>query len=187
MEDASTSQAGPSFKRRGRPRKKSRPKKTPAKPEHLTAEEAALKKKYKAPRSVSIPVTSETLSYGESFFTRGDVVSMVCDGLVYYAQIRGLLQDQYHEKSAVITWLIPTDVSPETGFDPNTFIIGPEEEFPRNLADMEFVCHSPNEYFKCTNPYLDKIPQKPTLGFAKTRKGYVIVPLPAVEFSTDSE
>lgn len=45
---------------------------------------------------------------------------------VYYAQIRGLLTDQYCEKSAVITWLLPTEESPPPNerFDPATYVIG---------------------------------------------------------------
>ena len=48
------------------------------------------------------------------------------DGGVYYAQFRGFLTDQYCEKSAVISWLLPTQNSPkpEDGFDPATYIIG---------------------------------------------------------------
>lgn len=48
------------------------------------------------------------------------------DGGLYYAQIRGLLTDQYCEKSCVVTWLLPTQASPnpEEGFDPATYIIG---------------------------------------------------------------
>lgn len=44
----------------------------------------------------------------------------------YYAQIRGFLTDQYCEKSAVITWLLPTEDSPppDERFDPSTYIIG---------------------------------------------------------------
>ena len=52
------------------------------------------------------------------------VVSL--EGDIYYAQIRGLLQDQYCEKSAVITWLLPSTDSPppKQGFDPATYTIG---------------------------------------------------------------
>jgi hypothetical protein len=46
------------------------------------------------------------------------------EGGIYYAQIRGFLQDQYCEKSAVITWLIPTTGSPKDKFDPSTYILG---------------------------------------------------------------
>lgn len=46
------------------------------------------------------------------------------DGKTYYAQIRGFIQDQYCEKSAALTWLIPTTASPKDYFDPATYIIG---------------------------------------------------------------
>lgn len=57
----------------------------------------------------------------------GDIVSMIdLEGDIYYAQIRGFMTDQYCEKSAVVTWLLPTKASPppEKGFDPATYIIG---------------------------------------------------------------
>ena len=38
----------------------------------------------------------------------GDIVSIEdVEGDLYYAQLRGFLQDQYARKTAVITWLIP--------------------------------------------------------------------------------
>lgn len=45
---------------------------------------------------------------------------------VYYAQLRGFLTDQYCEKSAIVTWLLPTKDSPPPNetFDPATYIIG---------------------------------------------------------------
>ena len=48
------------------------------------------------------------------------------DNDIYYAQIRGLLTDQYCEKSAVVTWLLPTQDSPPSNesFDPATYILG---------------------------------------------------------------
>ena len=46
------------------------------------------------------------------------------DGKPYYAQIRGFIQDQYCEKSAALTWLIPTLSSPRDQFDPASYIIG---------------------------------------------------------------
>ena len=56
----------------------------------------------------------------------GDIVSVLDedDGEAYYAQIRGFLQDQYMEVSAVVTWLLPTSASPPHTFDPATFIHG---------------------------------------------------------------
>lgn len=57
----------------------------------------------------------------------GDIVSVVDDDAsLYYAQLRGFLQDAYNEKSAIITWLIPTSLSPAVGFDPSTYILGNE-------------------------------------------------------------
>lgn len=62
-----------------------------------------------------------------SYIQVGDIVSVVdTEGDTYYAQIRGLLTDQYCEKSAVLTWLLPTIASPAPalGFDPATYIMG---------------------------------------------------------------
>lgn len=56
----------------------------------------------------------------------GDVIKVTDeeDGKPYYAQIRGFVQDQYCEKSAALTWLIPTQASPKDQFDPGTYIVG---------------------------------------------------------------
>lgn len=45
---------------------------------------------------------------------------------IFYAQIRGLLVDNFCEKSAILSWLIPTQSSPppSLGFDPSTYVIG---------------------------------------------------------------
>uniref|UniRef100_A0A2P2I542 GATA zinc finger domain-containing protein 1 n=1 Tax=Hirondellea gigas TaxID=1518452 RepID=A0A2P2I542_9CRUS len=111
----------------------------------------------KAPAPVSVPVTSDSLMYKGQYYQVGDVVSVEdVDGGRYYCQVRGLLQDQYCEKSAVLTWLLPTVHSPppEQKFDPSTYIIGPEEELPRKMEYLEFVCHAPSDYYKLMNsPY----------------------------------
>lgn len=113
---------------------------------------AVLKKPpVKAPNSVSTSVTRDYLFNRGMLFQVGDIVSVTDeDGSIYYAQIRGLLQDQYCEKSAGLTWLLPTQSSPppEKEFDPLTYILGPEEELPRKLDYLEFVMHAPNEYYK---------------------------------------
>ena len=59
----------------------------------------------------------------------GDIVSVMDeeDSGIYFAQIRGFLQDQYCDKSAVITWLVPTVNSPNDKFDPTTYILGKEQ------------------------------------------------------------
>ncbi|XP_026499755.2 GATA zinc finger domain-containing protein 1 [Vanessa tameamea] len=111
----------------------------------------------KAPTATATVVTSESLFFKGTYMQVGDIVSMIdIDGGTYYAQIRGFLTDQYCEKSAVVTWLLPTKASPppEKGFDPATYIIGPEEELPRKLEYMEFVMHAPSDYYKASNsPY----------------------------------
>lgn len=54
----------------------------------------------------------------------GDIVSILDEGgKVYYALLRGFLEDQYAEKYAVLTWLIPTVPNPKT-FDPSLFVLG---------------------------------------------------------------
>lgn len=63
----------------------------------------------KAPTATATPVTSNYVFYRGTYFQVGDIVSMQdIDGGIYYAQIRGLLTDQYCEKSAAVTWLLPT-------------------------------------------------------------------------------
>lgn len=58
---------------------------------------------------MATPVTSNFVFYKGSYFQVGDIVSMEdTDGGIYYAQIRGFLTDQYCEKSAAVTWLLPT-------------------------------------------------------------------------------
>lgn len=60
------------------------------------------------------------------YYQVGDVIRVIDeeDGKSYYAQIRGFVQDQYCEKSAALTWLIPTQASPNNQFDPGTYIVG---------------------------------------------------------------
>ena len=48
------------------------------------------------------------------------------DGLKYYAQLRGFLEDQYYQKSAVISWLIPSpsNRNSQHGFHPSLYVAG---------------------------------------------------------------
>ncbi|XP_013777638.1 GATA zinc finger domain-containing protein 1-like [Limulus polyphemus] len=136
----------------------------------------------KAPTSVASPVTSDCVYYKGFYYQVGDIVSVVdVEGDVYYAQIRGLLQDQYCEKSAVLSWLIPTQSSPKDYFDPATYIIGPEEDIPRKLDCLEFVCNAPAEYFKAHHSPYPTQPSRPEMCFIWTRIGPQIKPLPSQE------
>lgn len=57
-------------------------------------------------------------------FEVGDVVSLLDrDGGIYYAMARGFMVDQYADKYAVLTWLLPKQPNP-THFDPATFFLG---------------------------------------------------------------
>lgn len=81
----------------------------------------------KTPRVQACTRFVKSLFYKGSYIQIGDIVSIVdSEQNVYYAQIRGLLVDAYCEKSAFLTWLIPTQDSPDPkeGFDPATYLIG---------------------------------------------------------------
>lgn len=112
------------------------------------------------------------------YYQIGDVVSVIDeqDGKPYYAQIRGFIQDQYCEKSAALTWLIPTLSSPKDQFDPASYIIGPEEDLPRKMEYLEFVCHAPSEYFKSRSSPFPTVPTRPEKGYIWTHVG----PTPAI-------
>ncbi|XP_067111930.1 GATA zinc finger domain-containing protein 1 [Osmerus mordax] len=131
-----------------------------------------LKNPIKAPESVSTIITSESVFYKGVYFQIGDVIKVTDedDGMPYYAQIRGFVQDQYCEKSAALTWLIPTQASPKGRFDPGTYIVGPEEDLPRKMEYLEFVCHAPSEYFKSRSFPFPTIPIRP-------EKGYIWTPI----------
>ncbi|XP_042105079.1 GATA zinc finger domain-containing protein 1 isoform X2 [Ovis aries] len=88
------------------------------------------KQPIKAPESVSTIITAESIFYKGVYYQIGDVVSVIDeqDGKPYYAQIRGFIQDQYCEKSAALTWLIPTLASPRDQFDPASYIVVTEHE-----------------------------------------------------------
>lgn len=132
-----------------------------------------LKNPIKAPESVATIITSESVFYKGVYYQTGDVIKVTDeeDGKPYYAQIRGFMQDQYCEKSAALTWLIPTQSSPKDQFDPGTFIVGPEEELPRRMEYLEFVCHAPSEYFKSRSSPFPTIPIRPEKGYVWSHIG----------------
>lgn len=130
------------------------------------------------------------------YYQTGDVIKVTDedDGKPYYAQIRGFVQDQYCEKSAALTWLIPTQSSAKDQFDPGTYIVGkisflcfvghlcdnlrtaslipgPEEDLPRKMEYLEFVCHAPSEYFKSSSSPFPTIPIRAEKGYVWTHIG----------------
>ncbi|XP_075995455.1 GATA zinc finger domain-containing protein 1 [Genypterus blacodes] len=137
-----------------------------------------LKNPIKAPESVATIITSESVFYKGVYYQTGDVIKVTDeeDGKPYYAQIRGFVQDQYCEKSAALTWLIPTQASPKDQFDPGTYIVGPEEDLPRKMEYLEFVCHAPSEYFKSRSSPFPTIPNRPEKAYIWTHIG----PTPAI-------
>jgi hypothetical protein len=99
-------------------------------------------------------VASCSVNTSEHVFHRGfylqidDIVSLLDDDGIFYAQIRGFLTDQYASKSAIITWLLPTSSANTSKFNENEFVLGPDEDFPRSLDCMKFVCRPKISYFK---------------------------------------
>lgn len=135
---------------------------------------------YKSPASFASPIAPDSVTYGGILYRKGDIVSLqnedTTDTMLYFAQIRGFLIDQYAQKSASVTWLLPTSDATDDGtFDPACYILGPEEDTPRSLDTLEFVCHAPSDYYRLKSPY----PLQPepltsgNLGYTWTRLGIV--------------
>jgi len=133
------------------------------------------KKPVKSISANATPTTSERVYFKGQYYSKGDIVSVVnvSDGDIYYAQLRGFLTDQYSDKYGVITWLLPTTSSPppNEGFHPATYILGPEEDLPRNLEVFSFVMRAPDDYFYNRRaPYkTDNLP--PDSNFTSIRLG----------------
>ncbi|XP_053676515.1 GATA zinc finger domain-containing protein 1 [Anopheles nili] len=111
----------------------------------------------KTPRETASTRSVPKLLHENTWYQIGDIVSMIdTKDNTYYAQVRGLIVDAYNEKSAVLTWLIPTTSSPPAneGFEPATYLVGPDEDIPRRLSFMNFVMHAPSDYYlDRNNPY----------------------------------
>ena len=111
------------------------------------------KKKAKPPvklceTSVLRLTNSEYVFHRGVYMQMGDIVALldkVDNTNIYFAQIRAFMVDECGQKSAVLTWLIPTSIEHKAikclkDFDPGLFVLGPAEEYPRPLDCMEFVC-----------------------------------------------
>eukprot|EP00794_Sanderia_malayensis_P003387 gene3387-3877_t len=112
--------------------------------------------KRKPEKSVTVTgsvISSKSIHYQGLLFKEGDVVSITdVSGEKYYAQLRGFLQDIYLNKSAAITWLLPTVPNPSK-FDPAIFLPGPDEDTPRPMECFEFVSRAPSNLFKMKTSY----------------------------------
>lgn len=60
---------------------------------------------------------------------------------------------------------------PEEGFDPATYIIGPEEDLPRKLDYLTFVMHAPDDYFYYKHAPYPTRSYKPDQEYILTRAG----------------
>lgn len=56
------------------------------------------------------------------------------------------------------------------------FSQGPEEDLPRKMEYLEFVCHAPSEYFKSRSSPFPTVPTRPEKGYIWTHVG----PTPAI-------
>lgn len=129
----------------------------------------------KAPTAVATIVTGNRVSYKGTYYQTGDIVSVRdVDGGLYYAQIRGIMKDQYAEKSAVLTWLIPTKkvLFGNGMFRPSDYVLGPDEEVARKLDCLEFVMHAPCDYYRTNSPYPPVTPHPSESNFIWGRLTY---------------
>ena len=92
-------------------------------------------------------VFKDRICHRDQYFQTGDVVSVTdaIDGQQYFAQIRSILQDEYLERGALLSWLVPVSdqFQSDDSFLPENFVVGPSEDFPRNMDYLTFVCHAP--------------------------------------------
>jgi len=106
------------------------------------------KKPVKSPVEVAKVITSNAVYSNGLLYQVGDIVC-TCDveGGTFYAQIRGFLQNEYCEKSVVVTWLIPKVANPSK-FDPLLFVPALDEDHPRPMDCFDFVCRARTDLFK---------------------------------------
>lgn len=132
----------------------------------------------KTPLNIFAETKTKTHVFHDGFYYQvGDIVSLYSKGKKYYAQIRSLIVDTFCEKSACLTWLIPTTSSPdpEEAFDASTYLVGLEEDIPRRIANtMEFVMNAPSNYFiNRTEPYAKPEVLADGLYTEKNKKGFI--------------
>ncbi|KAL3316192.1 GATA zinc finger domain-containing protein 1 [Cichlidogyrus casuarinus] len=98
----------------------------------------------------SIFCVNQTYHNG-SLIQIGDIVSLVdYDGGTFFAQIRGLMQDNIGDTCCVLSWLAPKPEYIEdcSKFEPSKFRVALEEDVLRFIESVKFVCSCPSEYFQ---------------------------------------
>jgi hypothetical protein len=100
-------------------------------------------------------IDKDFVFYKGVYYRIGDIMALVDETTArsYYAQIHSFLSDQHAKKYAIITWLLPLDSDITGEFNESQFVLGPTEEHPRLLDNMQFV----------TRPKLDRFRQKQIL------------------------
>lgn len=98
----------------------------------------------KSPLSRATTKTVSSVHFEGSFLRIGDIVAVSdAAGDVYYAEINGLMIDENCEKSASLTWLVPTQPWKRGDrFDPFHFVRKCKSDLPHKLSCMTFVMHS---------------------------------------------
>ncbi|CAL4122657.1 unnamed protein product, partial [Meganyctiphanes norvegica] len=133
----------------------------------------------KAPTAVATPVTSQYLFYKNSYFK----VKNLTDFIGFdrkTGKIGHIFKIGIGDRIAHITLFMHLNFTTSERsliFRRQRSVIGPEEDIPRKLEYMEFVCHAPSDYFKDrTSPYSTQIYQ-PHSCFVWTRMGPQIKPI----------
>uniref|UniRef100_A0A5K3F3Z2 BAH domain-containing protein n=1 Tax=Mesocestoides corti TaxID=53468 RepID=A0A5K3F3Z2_MESCO len=79
----------------------------------------------------------------------GDIVSVTdVEGGQYYAQLRSIIVDNLDNVSVILTWLVPTTEATSGKFDLAHYVIGMEEDLPRHIDCVMFVCRCSSDYFR---------------------------------------
>lgn len=92
------------------------------------------------------------------FLSIGDIVSLRNEGTDYYAQITVFVESVFCEKYAALIWLLPTTSrsSVDVGFDPFSFVYGPEDESFYDVRQLKFIMHPPTQFYKRFIPPVPK-------------------------------
>ena len=96
-------------------------------------------------------VSKNRVFHGAQYFHLNDVVSVTdkTDGQQYFAVIRSLLQNEFLESFAQLSWVLPKIKS--SVFNVNDYALGPDEDVLRTLDCLTFVCPGSSHLKVCPN------------------------------------